>query len=80
MTKTTSKKTLLIKAVPCRGGYCLKAENGEYPQEKFVHPSRASAYRDAAQMWAPRWPWFGRKVKGGFRIEISESIKSQNRR
>jgi hypothetical protein len=70
MSKTTPKKTLLIKAVPYRGGYCLKAENGEYPQGKFVHPSRASAYLDAALMWPANSVWHGRKVQGGYRINL----------
>jgi hypothetical protein len=70
MAKTTTKKTLLIKAVPFRGGYCLKAENGEYPQDRRVNPSRASAYRDAAQIWPKNSDWHGRKVKGGYRIDL----------
>lgn len=78
MVSRVPKKTLLIKAVPYRRGgrkgYCLKTEDGEYPQEgdiHFIHSSRASAYRDAAAMWPPNSVWRGRKVKGGYRININ---------
>ncbi len=70
MAVKSLKRTLLIKAVPYRGGYTLKTENGEYPQDKYVHPSRASAYRDAALLWRADSVWRGRKVRGGYRINI----------
>lgn len=59
-----------IKAVPYRMGYTLKTEEGEYPEEKYVYPSRASAYQNAARLWPRNSGWHGRKVKGGYRIDI----------
>lgn len=70
MVPRVPKRTYLIKAVPYRGGYTLKGEDGEYVQEKYIHPSRASAYRDAESLWPKNSVWHGRKVKGGYRIDI----------
>ena len=66
----TKKSRMLIKAVPMKGGYVLKAENGAYPEEKYVHSSRAEAYKAAASLYPVNSVWKGRKVSGGFSISI----------
>lgn len=68
---TRKKMTLLIKAIPSKkGGYYLKAENGELPEEGYCHRTRAEAYKVASKLWPSNSSWHGKKVSGGYRIKI----------
>lgn len=63
------KHTVLIKAVKVDGGYIHRAENGELPTEGQVIKTRAAAYQELQAMYANS-TWHGRKVHGGYRIDI----------
>ena len=66
----TEAKWLLIKAVPIRGGFILKAENGELPCEGCTFNSRIDAYDACRAMYPSNGVWKGEKVRGGYRIKI----------
>jgi len=62
---------LLIKAEKqASGRYALVAEDGSKPQEGFEHDTAKQAYEDARQLWPANSVWHGRRVPGGYRIEI----------
>jgi len=66
----STKNTLMIQAKPYKGGYRLIATNGDKPSENYVYSSRAEAYKACAQMYPSNSSWRGKKVTGGFRINL----------
>jgi len=65
------RKYMLIKAVKqTNGAYILEATNGDRPMENFEHPTAKAAYDAAAQLYPAYSVWHGKRVPGGFRIEL----------
>jgi hypothetical protein len=68
-------KTMMIRAckITDEYGYCLGwrmvADNGEYPQERRLHRTRESVYRDCEAMYGNQ-TWQGKRVHGGYRIVV----------
>jgi hypothetical protein len=63
-------KTMLVKAVKVDGGYQLDA-NGCRDYDG-AQTSRAKCYENAKLLWPSNSVWHGRKVSGGYRIDIEE--------
>ncbi len=63
-------KTLIIKAIKKGTGWTLEAKNGELPTEGRIVSTRTQAYRDCVAMYPANSVWRGRKVNGGYRIDI----------
>lgn len=62
------KKTMLVKAVKVEDGYILDADGCQ--EYDIVRKSRAECYKAAAELWPSNSVWNGRKVSGGWRINI----------
>jgi hypothetical protein len=62
---------IIITASGAEGEYRLQStDDGLYTQPGVVHKSRVAAYKDARLLWPANSPWQGRKVRGGWEIEI----------
>lgn len=61
---------IIIKAVKKGKGYCLKADNGEYPEDGYIHPTKQEAYRVCAKLYPANSVWKGKKVSSGYRISL----------
>jgi len=59
----------LIRAIEVVGGYQLRAPDGSYPQEGFVHPTKDAAMDAASKLWPSNSVWEGRRVQGGWSIK-----------
>jgi hypothetical protein len=62
-------KTTMIRVVAVPGGWTLRADNGELPTEGRVVATQEQAYKELDAMYN-NTTWCGRKVKGGYRIDI----------
>jgi hypothetical protein len=62
---------MLIKAEKTDNGFTLVAKNGDMPQEGFAYATEKEAYAAAAQLYPANSTWHGRRVPGGYRIDIS---------
>lgn len=62
-------KTLLIRAIKVEGGWTLEANNGDMPTEGRTVSTRKQAYAECDAMYGNP-AWRGRKVKGGYRIDV----------
>jgi hypothetical protein len=65
---TKMNKTMLVKAVKVDGGYILDADGCR--DYDHVRTSRSLCYKAAEALWPYSSAWAGRKVKGGYRINI----------
>ena len=72
MKPTTRKtNTMLIKAErTIDGKYILVAENEDHPLENYEHDTEKDAYAAAAKIFPANSIWRGRRVPGGFRIDL----------
>jgi len=63
------KKTMLITVVKTERGYEISTDDGvgDYSSPRT---SRAACYKDCEALWPYNSAWAGRKVKGGYRIDI----------
>jgi hypothetical protein len=61
-------KTMLVKAIKVEGGYQLDADGVR--NMDGVQTSRAKCYENAKLLWPKNSTWNGRKVSGGYRIDI----------
>ena len=62
-------KTLLIRAIKVQEGWTPEAANGDMPTEGRAVSTRREAYAECDAMYNNA-TWRGRKVKGGYRIDI----------
>jgi len=68
---TMTANTMLIKAEKTASGrYTLVAENGDKPQEGFEYDTEKLAYAAVSQLYPANSIWPGRRVPGGYRIDI----------
>ena len=60
---------MIIKAIKVKGGWTMRADNGEMPTEGRVSGTRREVYKDCEAMYGNA-TWQGMKVRAGYSIVI----------